>query len=244
MRSALRACYNVEMRMFPCIAVFLFTGIAALDASEPIHIYGGKAHDWAIKLSNDAEAKLQKGDLDGALRDIQEALRVDPAYWPALFTRAKISSRRKKWNDVLRDCTDLLRQDSTFAPAALLRAEANYAQRNYAAAGKELDHVVAIQPREQFYAMAFNQRALFRAICPDPSFRNPKAAIDDAKKACSITSWRDAEPIDTLAIAYAASGDFDSAVRSLEKAMHAGDASEMSKTLEQHMAMFRQHHAL
>jgi tetratricopeptide (TPR) repeat protein len=240
LRDLSRAYDRFEMRLFPVIVVLFLIGAAA-HASEPIKVYGGKAHDWAIKFSNDAEAQLRKGDLDGASHSIAEALRYDPSYWPALYVRAKISGRRGKWDEMIRDCTELLRQDSTFAPAALLRAQANIALRNYAAARKELDHVVEIQPREQFYAMAFNQRAWFRATCPDPSLRNAHGAVEDAKKACSITQWREADPIDTLAVASAEAGDFDSAVRYLERAMKAYDAGEMQKTLEQHLAMFKQH---
>ena len=39
-----------------------------------------------------------------------------------------------------------------------------------------------IEPRKEFYGMAFDARAWFRATCPDASFRNPQGAIDDAKK--------------------------------------------------------------
>jgi hypothetical protein len=33
----------------------------ASDASEPIKLYSGKAHAWAIKFSNDAETQLHNG---------------------------------------------------------------------------------------------------------------------------------------------------------------------------------------
>jgi tetratricopeptide (TPR) repeat protein len=89
--------------------------------------------------------------------------------------------------------------------------------------------------------MAYDGRALFRASCPDPSFRNPQGAIEDAKKACGITQWKEADPIDTLAIAYAAAGDFDSALRYEQQAMQAYDAGSMSKTLHEHLVVFKQH---
>src|SRR5713101_3962700 len=69
---------------------------------------------------------------------------------------------------------------------------------------------------------------------PNPSFRKPQQAIEDAKKACSITQWREADSIDTLAVACAKSGDFESAVRYVEKAMQAYDAAEMTKRSEEH----------
>jgi tetratricopeptide (TPR) repeat protein len=123
----------------------------------------------------------------------------------------------------------------------LLRARINAALGNYSAARKEFDHVIEIQPRREFYAMAFNQRALFRATCPNPSFRDVRGAIDDAKKACNVTGWREADPIDTLAIACAESGDFDSAIRYEQQALNAYDANDMGKALQEHLALFKQH---
>jgi len=42
----------------------------------------------------------------------------------------------------------------------------------------------------------------------------------------------------------AETGDFDSVVRYVEKAMQAHDAGEMTKTLRQHLAMFKEHRRL
>jgi hypothetical protein len=42
----------------------------------------------------------------------------------------------------------------------------------------------------------------------------------------------------------AETGDFDSVVRYVEKAMQAHDAGEMTKTLQQHLAMFKEHRRL
>jgi tetratricopeptide (TPR) repeat protein len=229
------------MRTFPLVLVlFLFSAVAGF-ASEPIPVVVSR-WDWAaVKFNQEAENDLRKGDLEAARRNIAEALRRAPTYWPTLFTRAQLFSREGKWDLAIRDCNEVLRQYSAFAPAALLRAHVNAKLGNYAAVKKELDHVVAIQPRPQFCAMAFAQRALFRATCPNPSFRDARGAIDDAKKACTVTSWREADPIDTLAIAYAESGDFDSAIRYEQQAMSTSDANEISRTLQEHMSMLKQH---
>jgi len=149
-----------------------------------------------------------------------------------------------KWSLALQDCNEMLRQDSTFIPAALLRSEINAHIGNYAAAIKELDHVIMLQPRLYYYARALDARAWFRATCPNAAFRNPQQAIRDARSACKIRNWWGCEYIDTLAVAYAAAGDFNSAVRYEQQAMQANDAGDNRKMLEAHMAMFQQHRAV
>jgi len=224
-----------------CITISIFWAGFAGFATEPVPIVTSR-WDWAAaKFYRDAESDLSKGDLEGAHRNVGEALRRAPSFWPILYTRAKLFSRERKWDLAIRDCNEVLRQYSAWAPAALLRAQINAHIGNYAAARREFDHVIEIEPRKEFYGMAFDARAWFRATCPDTSFRNPQGAINDAKKACTMTQWKEANPLDTLATAYAAASDFDSAVRYDQQAMQAYDAGPMSQTLQQHLAMFKQH---
>ena len=55
-----------------------------------------------------------------------------------------------------------------------------------------------------------------------------------------MTQWKEVNPLDTLATA----SDFDSAVRYDQQAMQAYNAGPMSQTLQQHLAMFREHRRL
>jgi len=232
------------MRVPLIVACSILLGGLSASASEPIRVVSGR-WDWgAVKFDEEAQKDLRKGDLKAAHKNIDEAIRHGPNYWPAYYNRARLFAAEGKWDLALRDCNEALRRESGFVPAALLRAKINAHIGNYVAARSEFDHLIAIEPRPQFYAMAFDERAWFRATCRNESFRNPKGAIDDAKKACTITQWKEAEPIDTLATACAASGDFDSATRYEEQAMQAYDASNMQKTLRAHLGMFKQHRTL
>ena len=77
---------------------------------------------------------------------------------------------------------------------------------------KEFDYLVSLHPRNVTLARVLSDRVWFRATCPNASFRNGQQAVKDAKAACSIMIWKDEEMIDTLAVAYAETGDFNSAV--------------------------------
>jgi len=106
---------------------------------------------------------------------------------------------------------------------------------------KELNYLISLHPRPVTLARALSDRAWFRATCPDSSFRNGQQAVKDAKAACSIMQWKDEDMIDTLAAAYAETGDFDSAVRYAAQALAVkGISPEDAKVFREHLAWFQQ----
>jgi serine/threonine-protein kinase len=224
-------------------AIFLLVGAISAPALELSDFVGGRGRNWdAIKLLDRGDEELRADNLQAARRDFDAAIRGDPTLWVAIYWRARLSARERKWDQVVRDCNEVLRQESTFVEAAVLRAVANSALGRYSASLRDLDNVIALRPvRVETFEWVLERRAWLHATCPDASFRNGRSAIDDAKKACNMTKWKEAGPIDTLAAACAETGDFDSALRYEQQAMNAPDANEISRTLQEHLSMFKQH---
>jgi len=248
MKTSLNAGRCIGARLTIAKVFVLLAVLAAMnvEGSLPIIIeYGAGRNKTAMKLWRDGQEQLQKGDLAGARQNVDAALRSDPTFWPALYTRAGVFLRQGKPELAIQDCSAALRQYPQFIEAALLRAEANAALGRYAESLKEIEHVVAIHPRTIALARALSERAWLRAVCPDPSFRNGRQAIKDATAACRIMAWRDDDMIDTLAAAYAEAGDFDSAVRYEQQALGVkGITAENSKRFQAHLALFQQHQPL
>src|SRR2546423_2226780 len=158
------------------------------------------------QLLTAGNAAGRKGDLTRARGFYEAAIRSEPTFWPAYYARGWLFLRQREWNLAIQDANTVLHHDSTVVEAELLRAEANKGLGNYAGYLHDLDAVIRLRPRRNF-AEALNSRAWFRATWPDASWRNGKQAVQDARLACKLTTWEKPPIIETLAAAYAESGD-------------------------------------
>lgn len=87
-------------------------------------------------------------------------------------------------------------------------------------------------------AQALNALAWMRATCPDDGVRNGRAAVRDATRACELTHWKNSDYLDTLAAAYAESGQFEQALQWETQALRFAPFDHR-KVLEGHLANFK-----
>jgi tetratricopeptide (TPR) repeat protein len=221
------------------IAIVSWATVA--NGSVPI-IVNTPGHQRAVMdLCSKASHQLKNGDVSGAKRNVDAALRIDPKLWPALYLRAQILRKEGKYELAIQDCNEALRQYPGLVEASLLRASIKVRLGKYAEALKEFNYLISLHPRPVTLARALSDRAWFYATCPDSSLRNGQQAVKDAKAACSIMQWKDEDMIDTLAVACAEAGDFDSAVQYVSQALAVkGISSEDAKVFREHLAWFQQ----
>jgi Tfp pilus assembly protein PilF len=223
------------------LTVATLSAATVMHASVPIIVATPARMRAVIKLVTDAQDQLQNGDVVGAKQNVDAVLQRDPTFWPALYVRAQIYSHEGKYDLALKDCKKALRQDRSVVEAALLRANINAWLGKYAEALREFDYLISLHPRNVTLARALSDRAWFRATCPNASFRNGQQAVKDAKAACSIMIWKDEHMIDTLAVAYAETGDFNFAVQYAGQALAVkGVSPDSTKLFQQHLALFQQ----
>jgi len=228
-------------RRIVALIIATLTLATTARASVPIIVQTPGHLRTAVQLCSHASEQLSNGDVAGAKRNVDRALQIEPKLWPALYVRAQIYRKEGKCQLAIQDCNEALRQYPGLVEAALLRANINVRLGKYADASKELNYLISLHPRPVTLARALSDRAWFQATCPDSSFRNGQQAVKDAKAACSIMQWKDEDMIDTLAVAYAETGDFKSAVQYVSQALAMkGVSSESAKVFREHLAWFQQ----
>jgi hypothetical protein len=80
-----------------------------------------------------------------------------------------------------------------------------------------------------------------QATCPAAEARNGAEAVKLAMKACELTGWIGPAHLDTLAAAYAETGDFDSAVKWQKEAVRLltkKDPAEWSAQFEDRLKLY------
>ncbi|HEY3660884.1 MAG TPA: tetratricopeptide repeat protein [Candidatus Udaeobacter sp.] len=235
----------MEISKVFALAVAILSATTVMRASVPMIVATPGRMRADMKVVTDAQDQLKNGDVVGAKRNVNAVLQRDPTFWPALYVRAQIFSHEGKYDLALKDCNEALHQDRSVVEAALLRANINARVGKHAEALKEYDYLVSLHPRNVTLARVLSDRAWFRATCPNASFRNGQQAVKDAKAACSIMTWKDESMIDTLAAAYAETGDFNSAIQYVSQALAVkGISSHSTKLFQQHLALFQQHKAI
>ena len=214
-----------------------FTKALALNEQDP------------VSLSGRAAVLMQKGSLEAARRDVEKAIQLVPDYAEAYVTRGFVMERRREFQKAVDDFNHAIqlrgydpnivmhRGDAWFESGSYNKAIDDYSAayrifrsdtylrhqaRAYLAAGKSgpaIDDLKAVVWTETSDDRTLNELAWLQATCPDDEARDGAGAVKNATKACELTAWKNAAHLDTLAAAYAESGDFGHAVGFEKKAL-------------------------
>jgi tetratricopeptide (TPR) repeat protein len=87
----------------------------------------------------------------------------------------------------------------------------------------------------------YNALAWLKATCVDARFRDGKAALQNALRACELTDYKHGDMLDTLAAAYAETGDFDTALTWEYGAIGLTTNDKDKADLQKHAKLYESH---
>jgi tetratricopeptide (TPR) repeat protein len=230
-----------------CLAILILAGNSI--AAEPL----GWGNVWQERMSigqaqlDEAYNLAKAGKADQALAKIDTIINTKPDNWRPHLLKSAVLVLLKRNDLALQELDTSIRlaRKNNVSPELLAELQASKARscldaQRYGDARHALQDAVKLQPNS---ATELNDLAWLLATCPDARVRDPRRSLALAKKACSLDQWSNAFSLDTLAAAYAASGDFANAVKTQQSAVDrlSGDdrslhASEMQRRLQLYSA--------
>lgn len=165
-----------------------------------------------------ARANVQ-ADLTLSLKDFEKSIQLTPNNATAWIDRGLTWAGEGNMEETRKNLDEAIRLSPLNTKALRNRAFANRALGDHTRAKVDLGEAVRIDPT---YVNALNELAELLATCPDASLRDGKRAVFLAIDACQLTDSKDSYCLDTLAAAFAETGDFTRAVGSQQEAIDLG----------------------
>jgi protein O-mannosyl-transferase len=195
--------------------------------------------DYAEAHNNLANFLYQQGAVPDAIGHWEQALRSNPNFaeahlnlGSALVETGEVPKGIAQYEQVL-----LIKPDFPDAHCHLADALAQIGKPKEALAQYE----TALKLKPDF-GWAQYRLARLLATLPPAEGGDPVRAVDLAQRACAFSNDRDPGALDTLGIAYAATGRFDAAVATAQKAIdlaRAAGQAKLVKEIEARLELYR-----
>jgi tetratricopeptide (TPR) repeat protein len=175
------------------------------------------------------------GKSSEALAHIDSVIAANPRSWRAHFLKAAVLTLIKRQNEAVQqmDISIDLAKKARVSPDLLAEMYESKSRTcvdmgRYEDAKRSLEAAYRLQPKDP---TTLNDLAWLLATSPNGRLRNGRRAVAFAQKSCALTNWNNPYSIDTLAAAYAASGDFSQAVKFQQRAIDALDPKDRAVQL-------------
>lgn len=180
-------------------------------------------------------ARLARREHALAIDDFTEVIRLDPERAEAYLQRAGACVQVGRLEQAVGDYTELLRLQPASATVYNSRGRLHLRRGDRVAALTDFQHASELDPQND---NTLCQLAWIWATSPESSLRNAPKAIEYALRACELSQWRKASPIDALAAAHAAIGEFEQAIHHGERALDVASEAERA-VVATHLQAYR-----
>ncbi len=165
-----------------------------------------------------AEVLREQGDHKNAIKNFQKSLYLFPSpdldIYILLADSYNKSGNRQKALRVIRKALRSANKNMAFDVAAFSSLLQGLGQTRLA-----IDYYGQVLEVSPDVLPILNNLAWILAAHPNNDIRDPARAVQYAERACELTGYKQINSLDTLAVAYAAAGDFRLAVTTAKKAI-------------------------
>jgi len=200
------------------------------DFNEAIELHPKYANTWF----NRAEIHSEQGQFEAAISDYTQVIRLVSDDAGAYAGRAHANYRLGQYNQSLSDYSSAVRLDPANPEVYTNRAEAYSSFGYWKRAASDFRKAIEL-PNAQ--GRSYQTAAWMMATCPDANFRNSTLALKTAKKAIEINVESNYRYIDTLAAAYANTGNYEEAQATIERAIEIAPENAVDR-LENRLALY------
>ncbi len=122
---------------------------------RPIFTDASRPTRRTSSLSSRGLGWLERGELDNAIKDFNECIRLDPTDFAAFTCRGNAWSAKKEYDKAIKDYDEAIRLDPTLAVPFYNRGNAWSDKKEYDKAIKDYNEAIRLNPK---HALAFNNR--------------------------------------------------------------------------------------
>jgi tetratricopeptide (TPR) repeat protein len=184
-------------------------------------------------------SNLQRtGQHAAAIQEYTAILQQQPGSRSALSARADLRKKTSDFSGAIRDYQSL----AVVLPHMKSRYDVARG-RCLVRLGRHLEALAAFEQgseERENYHVAYQERAWLLATCADASIRDGLQAVDLAEKACELTGHRHRRSVETLAAAWAETGDFQQALRWQMKAVQLGNDQTTAEPVRKRLELYQQ----
>lgn len=211
--------------------------------TEAIEYYKKAAQvkpDFGVAFYNMAKACIEMKEIEKGIAYFNEAIEIDrddPKFHAGLAEafaeKGDLSGAVASWNESLRADPDQMRIHTFLVELYILQNKLNLALEYFS-------KVITLEPDS---SGVFNNLAWIMATCKREGFFDPARAVDYAERACEMEDNENADYLDTLAAAYASSGQFGRAIVTARKALdlHLAGGEEIKvKQVQDRLELYEQ----
>lgn len=205
---------------------------AMADFTKALEMNRGFVNTWY----NRGELQYEMGLYDKAWKDFNEAVRVNNQDAASIAGRGKAAARMGKTREGLQDLDAAVRMLPKDASLRLQRADLYLAIRSHGTALEDYRAAATLNPQS---GHALRGMAWIMSTAPDQKLRNAEEGVKLAQRAMELDGNNDPRYVETLAAAYANSGQFDAAAELLKHALESAKGDSAGR-IQAQLAVYKE----